>query len=104
MGSPVLSDSSSRNTTGSKTRKPTASRTTSVIKPCQLKCGRNVPPDTDGNLASAPGPDDAIPLLGKLRPVLLEGRPVGRHQELHVLERHAAGRRWDIAARRMQEQ
>src|SRR5256885_1451502 len=104
MGSPVLSDSSTRNTTGSRTRKPTASSTASVTSACQLKRGRKTPPDTDAKTASAPRADDAIPLLAELGPALLEGVPVGRDQQLHVLEGDAARRRRHVGTRRMQQQ
>src|ERR1700716_2635744 len=90
IGSPMFSDSSTRNTSGRMTRKPTASRTTSVTIACQLRRGRRASPGTNVKAGSAPCANDAVPFLGELRPVLLEGVPVGRDEQLHVLERHAA--------------
>src|SRR5215470_7291971 len=103
-GSPVLSDSSTRNTSGRMTRKATTSRTAIVAIACPLCLGRRTSPVIDVKAGSAPRTDDAVPLLGELRTVLLEGVPVGRNEELHVLERHAAGRRRHVVARRMQQQ
>src|SRR5882757_4076820 len=100
----MFSDSSTRNTSGRMTRKPTASRMTTVMIACQLRRGFRISPETNAKTGSAPCADDAIPLLGELRPVLLEGVPVGRNEQLHVLERHAAGRRRHVGARRVQQQ
>src|SRR6266545_7543525 len=104
IGSPVLSDSSTRNTSGSTTRKPTTSRTITVMIACQLRRALRSSAVSDVKTGSAPHADDAVPLLGELRPVLLEGVPVGGNEELHVLERHAAGRRRHVVARRVQQQ
>src|SRR5262245_45364913 len=103
IGSPMFSDSATRNTIGRMTRKPTASRTATVTIACQSRRGRRVSA-VRVKARSAPRADDAVPLLGELGPVLLEGVPIGREQELHVLERHAAGRRRHVVARRVQQQ
>src|SRR5690348_5635643 len=86
------------------TRKPTASTTTSVMVACQFQRGRNISADCSVKIRSAPGADDAVPFFGELGPVLLEGVPVGWRQQLHVLERHAVGRRRHVGTRRMQQQ
>src|SRR6187402_3177583 len=90
MGSPTFSDSSTRKTSGSRTRKPTIARTASVVRACPLMRGRRTPVDASAKLL-APGADDAVPLLGEGRAILLEGFPVGREQELHLLQRHRVG-------------
>src|SRR5215211_1861370 len=95
MGSPVLSDSSTRNTRGRMTRKPTTSRTITVMIACQLRRFLRSSAVSDVKTGSTPRADDAVPFLGEVRTILLEGVPVGREQELHVLERHAAARRRD---------
>src|SRR5882757_4094695 len=104
IGSPVLSDSSTRNTSGRMTRKPTTSRTTTVMIACQLRRALRPSADSDVKTGSTPRADDAIPLLGEVRTILLEGVPVGREEQLHVLERHAAARRRHVLARRVQQQ
>src|SRR5829696_3320287 len=104
MGSPVLSDSSTRNTRGRMTRKPTTSRTITVMIACQLRRFLMSSAVSDVKTGSTPRADDAVPFLGEVRTILLEGVPVGREQELHVLERHAAARRRDVGARRVQQQ
>src|SRR5882757_1994766 len=103
IGSPVFSDSWTRNTTGSSTRKLTITRIASVTSACQLKRGRRTPEVTTDK-TSTPRADDTVPLLGEGRAVLLEGVPVGRYQQFHVLERHAARRCRHVRPRRMQQQ
>src|SRR5260370_36184650 len=100
----MLSDSSTRNTSGRMTRKPTNSRMTSVMIACQLRRGRRASAVSNVKAGSAPRTDDAVPLLGELRTVLLESVPVGRDEQLHVLERHAAGWRRHAGARPGQQQ
>src|SRR5437762_6910367 len=105
IGSPVLSDSSTRNTSGRMTRKPTTSRTTTVMIACQLRRALRSSAVSDVKADSTPCADDAVPLLGEVRTILLEGVPVGREEQLHVLERHAAdARRRHVVARRVQQQ
>src|ERR1700682_1846021 len=87
----MLRDSPTRNTIGRITRKPTTSRMTSVMIACQLRRGRRASAVSNAKPGAAPRTDDAVPFLGELRTVLLEGVPVGRNEQLHVLERHAAG-------------
>src|SRR5271169_4488278 len=109
IGSPVLSDSSTRNTSGRMTRKPTTSTTTIVTMTCQFGAcqlcrGLGISPESSVKTGSAPGADDAVPFLGEGWAIFLELVPVGRDEKLHVLERHAAGRRRHVGPRRMQQQ
>src|SRR6476660_118944 len=86
------------------TRKPTTSRTITVMIACQLRRALRSSAVSDVKTGSTPRADDAVPFLGEVRTVLLEGVPVGREQELHVLQRNAAARRRHVRARRMQQQ
>src|SRR5215470_11155536 len=103
-GSPVFSDSSTRNTSGRMTRKLTASTRAIVTIACQLRRGFGISPDSSVKTVSTTGADDAVPFLGEARPVLLESVPVGRDQQLHLAERDRARRWWYVLARRMQRQ
>src|SRR5206468_1259583 len=103
-GSPVLSDSSTRNTNGRMTRKLTTSTTMIVMIACQLRRGFGVSPKSSVKSGSAAGSDDAVPFLGEGRPIFLELAQVGGHEKLHVLERHTARRRRHVGPRRMQQQ
>src|SRR5260370_37075268 len=100
----MLRDSPTRNTSGRMTRKPTTSRMASLMIDCQLRRGRTASAVSNVKAGSAPRADDAVPLLGERRAILLGGVPVGRDEQLHVLERHAAGRRRHVGARRVQQQ
>src|SRR6185436_15374671 len=103
IGSPTFSDSSTRKTSGSRTRKPTTARTASVVRACPLMRGRRTPVGPSAN-GLAPGADDPVPLLGEGRAVLLEVVPVGGREQLHLLERHRIrpARRRHVLARRME--
>src|SRR5690348_12692417 len=107
--SPVLSDSSTRKTSGSRTRKLTATSTAPVTTGCQLRRGPSVGVDglaaeIDVKAGSVTHADDAVPLPRKRRPILLESGPVGRGQQLHLRERKPTRRRWHVLARRVQQQ
>src|SRR5471032_2470666 len=104
MGSPVFSDSSTRNTIGRTTRKATTSITTTEMIVCQFSFGFSTSSDNKLKPGSAPGADDAVPFLGKARTILLEGVPIRRHQQLHLRQRNRAWRRQHVVTRRMQRQ
>src|SRR5882672_8521670 len=87
-GSPMFSDSSTRNTSGRMTRKLTPSTTAIVMIACQLYRGFSISLESSVKAGSAPCADDAVPFLGEARPVLLEGVQVGRDQQLHFRKRH----------------
>src|SRR4029453_10006113 len=99
IGSPVLSDSSTRKTSGRMTRKPKTTRTITLMIACQLRRALRSSAVSDVKTGSTTSADDTVPFLGEVRTILLEGVPV-REEELHVLERDAAARRRDVLARR----
>src|SRR5471032_1834924 len=104
IGSPVFSDSSTRNTIGRTTRKATTSITTTEMIVCQFSFGLSASSDNKLKPGSAPGADDAVPFLGEARAVLLEGIPVGGYQQLHLREWNRTRRRRHVLTRRMKRQ